>query len=167
MMDMWLIFTRMAYIPSDLPRPPFTVGFSRLCELDLSLSVPPPPHPQRTVPFPQSWCSRWIPSHWTFITCHTKTCLYSILRRWKMSILSPFFFFRDNKSRLPCHQKRRWSRLRREKVLFSVVSCSQTENMTRQWANGGCFVNPSESSSLLCKWAKFGPSDSHWDRLLV
>lgn len=30
-----------------------------------------------------------------------------------------------------------------------------------------CFVNPAESSSLLCKWAKFGPSDSYWDLLLA
>lgn len=46
-------------------------------------------------------------------------------------------FFQDNKSRLPCHQKRRWSRLRCGKFLFSVVSHSQSENTTRQWGNSG------------------------------
>lgn len=167
MMDMWLICARMAYIPEWSASPSFYSEVESFMWIRLVSQRPTPPHPQWTIPFPQSWCSRWIPSHWTFITCHTKTCLYSILRQWKMSILSPFFYFQENKSRLPCHQKRRWSRLRCEKVLFSVVSHSQTENMTRQCANGRCFVNPSESSSLLCKWAKFGPSDSHWDRLLV
>lgn len=46
-------------------------------------------------------------------------------------------FFQDNKSRLPCHQKHRWSRLRWGKFLFSVVSHSESENTTRQWGNGG------------------------------
>lgn len=73
-------------------------------------------------------------------------------------------FFQDNKSRLPCHQKCRWS----GKFLFSVVSHNQSENTTRQWENSSAslihlnprhyYANEPNSAHLIltevCCWSE-------------
>lgn len=122
MMGMLLIFARMAWNPEwsaspsfslysavssfvwirlvpqhpISPPPPVLSGRSHFRSLDAADGFPPTEHSSHATPKP----------------AFTPFCTGE---KWASSF---FPFFQDNKSRLPCHQKHRWSRLRHEKFYF-------------------------------------------------